>query len=55
MGRFYKTILFKDADQRLLCRFGSKMCNKRLKCDGCLKHEEEQFFKAKRKGINKSL
>jgi len=55
MDWFNKTLIFKEADQRLLCRFGSKMCNRRLKCDGCLKYEEEQFFKVKRKGINKSL
>lgn len=40
MGKwFFKTILFKEADKRLLCRFGSKMCNEKLKRDHCLIYE----------------
>lgn len=44
---FVKTILYKEADRRLLCRFGSSMCNEKLKCDKCLKQDEKEKYKQK--------
>lgn len=27
---FTKTMIFKEADERILCRFGSSMCNQKI-------------------------
>lgn len=54
MGKnFFKTILFKEADKRLLCRFGSAMCNKRLPCDKCIQvlHSFKRFKFSKENGV----